>query len=130
MSARPDPGFTARERLGARRGNPLFDDARAAGARPGDDRHEHDEQDASTSGPERERGTGGRHDECYACPVGSLFAEARGIDSEAIDHLFIAARELITVARSMLDAADSAVEQQQSARSRAARPRVQRIDLD
>ena len=123
MSARPDPGFTARDRAGARRGNPLFDDARKADERPFAD-------DPGEPGAEAERDRGGPHDECYACPVGSLFAEARGLDSEALDHLFTAARELISVARSMLDAAESAVEHQQAARGRAARPRVQRIDLD
>jgi hypothetical protein len=69
------------------------------------------------------------HEECYACPVGALFAEARELEPAALDHLMNAALELVQVAKSVLEAAEHAIEAQRSARS-GPRPRVRRIDLD
>ena len=72
------------------------------------------------------------HDECYACPVGSLFASIDGASPDMMEHLLTAAHELLEVARSAIDAAEVAIERQREARSGAGRgePRVHRIDLD
>jgi len=69
------------------------------------------------------------HDECYACPVGSMFMAARDAQPEAMEHLLTAAHELVQAARVALDAADAVIEQQR--RTRAQRePRLRRIDID
>jgi hypothetical protein len=70
------------------------------------------------------------HDECYACPVGSVFMAAQKVQPEAMDHLLAAAHELIEAARAVLDAADEVVEHQRNARTAAREPRLRRIDID
>jgi hypothetical protein len=72
------------------------------------------------------------HDECYACPVGSLFASMDGASPDMMEHLLAAAHELLQVARSAIDAAEAVVERQREARTTTGRaePRVHRIDLD
>lgn len=59
------------------------------------------------TGPHRDH-----HSECYACPVGSVFAAATDAQPDARAHLLNAIHELIGVARAVLDAADAVVEQQ------------------
>ena len=54
----------------------------------------------------------GHHAECYACPVGAAFASAAEAQPDARAHLLNAIHELIGVARAVLDAADSVVDQQ------------------
>ena len=72
------------------------------------------------------------HDECYACPVGSLFMSMDTASPDMMEHLLAAAHELLQVARSAIDAAEVVVERQREARANAGRPepRVRRIDLD
>lgn len=73
------------------------------------------------------------HDECYACPVGSMFASMEAASPDMLEHLLAAAHELLQVARSAIDAAESAVERQREARTagpRAGEPRIHKIDLD
>jgi len=71
------------------------------------------------------------HDECYACPVGSLFASMDSASPDMMEHLLAAAHELLQVARSAIDAAEVVVERQREARSNANRePRIRKIDLD
>lgn len=71
------------------------------------------------------------HDECYACPVGSVFVTLQGAQPDATEHLLNAVQELVQVARSFLDAADAVVEHQRQARHRAGdTPRVRRIVVD
>jgi hypothetical protein len=72
------------------------------------------------------------HDECYACPVGSLFMSMDGASPDMMEHLLAAAHELLQVARSAIDAAEAVVERQRETRSGTGRtePRVHRIDLD
>ncbi len=72
------------------------------------------------------------HDECYACPVGSLFASMDGASPDMMEHLLAAAHELLQVARSAIDAAEAVVERQRESRTTTGRaePRVHRIDLD
>jgi hypothetical protein len=72
------------------------------------------------------------HDECYACPVGSLFMSMDSASPDMMEHLLAAAHELLQVARSAIDAAEVVVERQRESRSGAGRgePRVHRIDLD
>jgi hypothetical protein len=72
------------------------------------------------------------HDECYACPVGSLFMSMDTASPDMMEHLLAAAHELLQVARSAIDAAETVVERQREARaaSGGAAPRVRRIDLD
>jgi hypothetical protein len=72
------------------------------------------------------------HDECYACPVGSLFVSMDTASPDMMEHLLAAAHELLQVARSAIDAAEIVVERQRDARGGAGRgePRVHRIDLD
>jgi predicted negative regulator of RcsB-dependent stress response len=69
------------------------------------------------------------HEECYACPIGSLFESAQKAQPEALEHLLSAAHELIQAARAALDVADQVVEQQRHARA-AREPRLRRIDID
>ena len=71
------------------------------------------------------------HDECYACPVGSFFMGVQSAQPDAMEHLLVAAQELLSVARSAIDVADGAIEHQRSAREeRQSRPsRVRRIDI-
>jgi hypothetical protein len=69
------------------------------------------------------------HDECYACPVGSMFMAARDAQPEAMEHLLTAAHELVQAARVALDAADAVIEQQRRARAQR-EPRLRRIDID
>jgi len=72
------------------------------------------------------------HDECYACPVGSLFMSMETASPDMMEHLLAAAHELLEVARSAIEAADAVVERQRESRSATGRgePRVHRIDLD
>jgi hypothetical protein len=72
------------------------------------------------------------HDECYACPVGSLFASFDDASPDMMEHLLAAAHELLQVARSAIDAAEVAIDRQRESRNGAGRgePRVHRIDLD
>ncbi|MDQ1535396.1 MAG: hypothetical protein QOF28_3157 [Actinomycetota bacterium] len=72
------------------------------------------------------------HDECYACPVGSLFMSMDSASPDMMEHLLAAAHELLQVARSAIDAAELVVERQRESRSGTGRgePRVHRIDLD
>jgi hypothetical protein len=72
------------------------------------------------------------HDECYACPVGSLFMSMDTASPDMMEHLLAAAHELLQVARSAIDAAEAVVERQREARTNAdrAEPRVHRIHLD
>jgi hypothetical protein len=72
------------------------------------------------------------HDECYACPVGSLFMSMETASPDMMEHLLAAAHELLEVARSAIDAAEVVIERQREARANASRaePRVHRIDLD
>ena len=72
------------------------------------------------------------HDECYACPVGSLFMSMDTASPDMMEHLLAAAHELLQVARSAIDAAEVVVERQREARGNASRgePRVRKIDLD
>jgi hypothetical protein len=72
------------------------------------------------------------HDECYACPVGSLFMSMDSASPDMMEHLLAAAHELLQVARSAIDAAEAVVERQRETRSATGRtePRVHRIDLD
>jgi hypothetical protein len=95
----------------------------------GEHRHDHDDDhDHDRDAPGEKR----YHDECYACPVGSLFMSMDSASPDMMEHLLAAAHELLQVARSAIDAADTVVERQREARSNAARgePRVRRIDLD
>jgi hypothetical protein len=69
------------------------------------------------------------HAECYACPVGRLFAAARDAQPEAMEHLLAAAHELVQAAKVALDAADAVIEQQRHARA-PREPRLRRIDID
>lgn len=66
------------------------------------------------------------HDECYACPVGGLFLTAREASPEAVEHLVNAASEMVAAMRSVLEAAEAFLEQQQKTPPAT---RVQRIDL-
>ena len=72
------------------------------------------------------------HEECYACPVGSLFMSMDTASPDMMEHLLAAAHELLQVARSAIDAAEVVVERQREARANAAagEPRVRKIDLD
>ena len=85
-----------------------------------------DESDGQTPNEKR------YHDECYACPVGSLFMSMDSASPDMMEHLLAAAHELLQVARSAIDAAELVVERQRESRSGAGRgePRVHRIDLD
>jgi hypothetical protein len=69
------------------------------------------------------------HDECYACPIGSVFSAARDAQPDAMEHLLAAAHELVQAARVALDAADAVIEQQRAART-PREPRLRRIDID
>ena len=64
------------------------------------------------------------HDECYSCPVGAFFAEARDAQPEALEHLLNAAYELLEVARVAIDAAERAIDEQRThmAATRTERP--------
>lgn len=85
-------------------------------------------------GDDADRDDGERryHDECYACPVGSLFMSMDSASPDMMEHLLAAAHELLQVARSAIDAAEAVVERQRESRSTTGRaePRVHRIDLD
>ena len=72
------------------------------------------------------------HDECYACPVGSLFMSLDTASPDMMEHLLAAAHELLQAARSAIDAAETVVERQREARASGAGgpSRVRRIDLD
>lgn len=89
---------------------------------------EHDEFDDTQTDAGEKR----YHDECYACPVGSLFMSMDTASPDMMEHLLAAAHELLQVARSAIDAAEAVVERQREARSNAERaePRVHRINLD
>lgn len=88
--------------------------------------------DDATPGEPRD---GHSHEECYACPVGGLFLTARQGGPEAFEHLLNAASELVAAARSLVDAAERAIDHQRAAgRSTAGGDggtpsRVRRIDL-
>ena len=85
--------------------------------RPRDDRA-HDDRAHDDRGPQL-------HAECYACPVGSFFNGVHGAgvgaQSEALDHLLNAAHELLEVARTAIDTADAAIEQQRDVRAQRGR---------
>lgn len=92
---------------------------------------------SSQAQTERERGEGAGdgerryHDECYACPVGSLFMSMDTASPDMMEHLLAAAHELLQVARSAIDAAEAVVERQREARvNTGGSARVHRIDLD
>ncbi|HEX5614636.1 MAG TPA: hypothetical protein VFZ83_05730 [Acidimicrobiia bacterium] len=96
--------------------------------------------DTDTDAPRGEPTPHEHHAECYACPVGAAFASAAEAQPDARAHLLNAIHELIGVARAVLDAADSVVDQQRRTGptddrraaddSAAARPsRVRRIDI-
>jgi hypothetical protein len=95
---------------------------------------EHHEHSEHGEHGEHDDGAGERryHDECYACPVGSLFMSMDTASPDMMEHLLAAAHELLQVARSAIDAAEAVVERQRESRSGAdrAEPRVHRIDLD
>jgi hypothetical protein len=86
----------------------------------------HDVDDGRPTGEPR------YHDECYACPVGSLFMSMDSASPDMMEHLLAAAHELLQVARSAIDAAEVVVERQRESRSGTGRgeARVHRIDLD
>ena len=91
-----------------------------------------DAADAGDAADGRATGEQRYHDECYACPVGSLFMSMDSASPDMMEHLLAAAHELLQVARSAIDAAEVVVERQRESRSGAGRgePRVHRIDLD
>jgi hypothetical protein len=102
---------------------------------PGSERDEHHEHHERDERRQHDDGSGGEkryHDECYACPVGSLFMSMNTASPDMMEHLLAAAHELLQVARSAIDAAEVVVERQREGRSNAdrAEPRVHRIDLD
>ena len=71
------------------------------------------------------------HDECYACPVGSMMFGLHAAQPDAMEHLLNAAHELILVARAALDAAETALDAQRTAHAaRGPRPRVQPIRIE
>ena len=77
-------------------------------------RAEHDDDnDDAAAGEQR------YHDECYACPVGSLFMSMDTASPDMMEHLLAAAHELLQVARSAIDAAEAVVERQREARAHA-----------
>jgi hypothetical protein len=92
-------------------------------------RDDSDERDGARESAAHERKF---HDECYACPVGSLFTSMDTASPDMMEHLLAAAHELLQVARSAIDAAEAVVEQQREARrtSGGGGARVHRIDLD
>ena len=94
--------------------------------------HDHDPDPDHEAGDGRATGEKRYHDECYACPVGSLFMSMDTASPDMMEHLLAAAHELLQVARSAIDAAELVVERQRESRSSASRsePRVHRIDLD
>lgn len=47
------------------------------------------------------------HEECYACPVGAVFASLREASPEALSHLATAAAELAAAARAVLTALEA-----------------------
>lgn len=82
---------------------------------------------------EHEPETHRHHDECYACPIGGFFLTARGSSPETVEHLMNAAAELVAAARSVLEAAESFIEQQrgpQGASVPGDGSKVRRIDLE
>jgi hypothetical protein len=70
------------------------------------------------------------HSECYACPVGMLFATVHGAQPDAYEHVMNAATELIAAARSLLDAADRAIDEQRSRRAGDGAGRVRRVPVE
>ncbi len=68
---------------------------------------------------------GGQGAECYACPIGALFSEARGARPETMAHLLTAAQELTAAARSLLEGLETALGRTQGASA----AKVQRITL-
>lgn len=97
-------------------------------------RAEHGEHDEYDEYDETDPAAGEKryHDECYACPVGSLFMSMDTASPDMMEHLLAAAHELLQVARSAIDAAEAVVERQREARNNSdrAEPRVHRINLD
>jgi hypothetical protein len=91
-----------------------------------------DATDATDADDGRVAGERRYHDECYACPVGSLFMSMDSASPDMMEHLLAAAHELLQVARSAIDAAEVVVERQRESRSGTGRgeARVHRIDLD
>jgi hypothetical protein len=71
-----------------------------------------------------------RHDECYACPIGSFMLGFQAAQPDAMEHLLNAAQEIIQVARAALDAAETAVEAQRAAHADNRASRVQRIHIE
>ena len=98
-------------------------------------RREHADHHDHAAGDHADHGRAGEprfHDECYACPVGGLFASMDTASPDMMEHLLAAAHELLQVARTAIDAAELVVERQRESRAGASRgePRVHRIDLD
>ena len=71
----------------------------------------------------------GPHAECYACPVGLVFASVNTAQPEALEHLLNAASEMAAAARSLIDAAERVIAEQR-ARTGAAGGRIRRVDLE
>ena len=82
------------------------------------------------------------HAECYACPVGSLFAGLQTVAGSApatspamadtIDRFWSVAQEFLDLGRTAIDVAEATVAEQRAARAARAsdRPRrVRRIDI-
>lgn len=70
------------------------------------------------------------HEECYACPIGSLFLTARAAGPETFEHLLNAAAELVQAARAVVEAAERVIEQQRVSRVTEGGPRVRPIAVD
>ncbi|MBX7161880.1 MAG: hypothetical protein K1X95_16455, partial [Acidimicrobiia bacterium] len=48
--------------------------------------------------------------ECYACPIGMAFGTVRDASPETMDHLVAASRELVSAARSVMQALEANLE--------------------
>ena len=70
--------------------------------------------DATPQEPASQEPRPKHHAECYACPVGSFFAEFQSAQPEAAEHLLNAAYELLEVARVAIDAAERAIDEQRA----------------
>ena len=73
------------------------------------------EGDSRSGGPTADRSSSFRfHQECYACPVGTLYASLRDVSPEALSHLVAAAAEMAAAARVVLEAFEAAASTQRS----------------
>lgn len=62
--------------------------------------------------------------ECYGCPVGLAFGAVRNSSPETLDHLVAASREMVSAARSVMEALEANLD-------RYSRPApMQRVELD